>query len=353
MGIVQRLRLTDCRNSRLPGLVGLCQSDVPGVANYVNSAQRRLLLCKEAGNDGWWGTFAEMAFHVDPDNPNITTPREVARIIAHTWCGFWVDLQNIFYSYLSFGNGRLPKEFVRCNRGCFNPQTYSRNNVVTFTDLSNAPQLIRIVITEATDVGKRALLQGADNNDSRIYTQDGLNRADGIFLAFASPFVTSTIQFNTLTGIQKDVTDGQVQFYQVDPTTGDEVLLLTMEPSETTASYRRYYLDNMPSTCCPPATDDSTVQVNAIVKLDLIPVQFDTDYCLIQNLEAIIEESQAVRYSEMDSTNAKQMVDFHHRNAVRLLNGELNHFIGQEQPAIGFKPFGSADLRRRRVGTLI
>jgi len=351
--MAQRLRLYDCRISRLPGLLGLCQADIPGVANYVNSAQRRLLMCKEAGNDGWWGTFAEVAFNVDPGAPYITLPREMARIIYQNWCDRWVPIQNQFYEYLTFGNGRLPKRFAN---SCLDiRQTYTRNNVVTFVDLSDVPQLIRIRISEDTDIGKRALLQGADNNDTRIYTQDGLNRADGIFVAFDSPFFTTTLQFNSLTGIQKDVTDGQVKFYQVDPDTGDEVLLLTMEPGETTASYRRYYLDSMPRTCCPPSNseDEDTVQVTAIVKLDLVPVVYDTDYLLIGNLEAIIEESQAVRYSEIDSTNSKQMTDYHHRNAVRLLNGEINHYLGSTQPAVGFKPFGSASLRKQRVGTLI
>lgn len=348
--MAQRLRLYDCRASRLPPLIGLCQDNIPQIASYVNSAQRRLIYCKEAGNDGWYGTFAEMVFTVDPANPYITTPRSVARIISHTWCNRYVPLQNIYYSYLTFGNGRMTGT---CDGQCSDlEQTFSRNNVVTFTDLTNLPVLIRIYITESTDLGKRALIQGLDSNNTRIYTQDGLNRADGIFVDFDQPFVTTTIQWNQILGIQKDVTDGDVQFFQVDPTTGDETLLLTMEPGETTASYRRYYLHNLPSSCCPAASADGTVQVTAIVKLDLIPVAVDTDWCLIQNLEAIIEECQAIRYSEMDSGNAKQMTDYHHRNAVRLLNGELNHFIGSEQAAIGFKPFGSASLRRQRIGIL-
>lgn len=347
---MRRTRLQEIRTSRLPGLVGLCQADIPEIAAFVNSAQTRLLYCKEAGNDGWWGTFAEVVFNVDHDNPYITLPRDMARIIAHTWCDRNVPLQNIYYSYLTFGNGRMASN---CRGRCpSSEQTYSRNNVVTFVDMSPTPQLIRIRITEATDATKRALIQGLDSNDVRIYTQDGVNRADGIFVSFDQPFVTTTIQWNQLLGIQKDVTDGQVQFYQVDPDTGDEVLLLTMEPGETTASYRRYYLHGLPRGCCPAPNSDGIAQITAIVKLDLIPVVYDTDYLLIGNVEAIIEEAQAVRYDGMDGPAAKQMALSHHRNAVRYLSGELNHFIGQEQPAVGLKPFGSANLRRQAIGTL-
>ncbi len=345
---MQRLRLHDCQNSRLPGLVGLCQADLPNIANYVNSAQRRLLLCREAGNDGWWGTFAEMAFNVNPHNPYITLPREVARIMYQNWCDFYVPIQNQFFEYLTFGNGRLPKRFQTGR--CFIPQTYSRNNVVLFTDLSTPPQYIRARITEQSDEGKRTLIQGTDSNDMRVYSQSGVSRANGVFVTFEMPFVTTDLMWNTISGIQKDVTDGQVNYYQVDPNTGDEVLLLTMEPGETTASYRRYYLNNMPCDCCPPPSNSGQVQVTAIVKLDLIPVVYDTDYCLIQNLEAIINEAQSVRWSEMDNPNAAQLAANSHRDAVRLLNGELNHYLGQEQPAVGLKPFGSADLWRQAIG---
>lgn len=347
---MRRTRLQDLRTSRLPGLVGLCQGDIPQIAAFVNSAQARLLMCREAGNDGWHGTFAEAVFNVDHDNPYITLPREMARIIANNWCDRYVPVQNQYFEYLTFGNGRMASN---CRGRCpSSEQTYSRNNVVTFVDMSSTPQFIRIRITEATDATKRVLIQGLDSNNVRIYTQDGVNRADGIFVSLDQPFVTTTIQWNQLTGIQKDPTDGQVQFYQVDPDTGDEVLLLTMEPGETTASYRRYYLHGLPRGCCPAPNSDGIAQVTAIVKLDLIPVVYDTDYTLIQSVEALIEECQSVRYSEMDSPTAKQMSQERHLQAVRLLNGEIQHWYGAEQPAVQLKPFGSANLRRQAIGTL-
>jgi len=122
-----------------------------------------------------------------------------------------------------------------------------------------------------------------------------------------------------------------------------------MEPSEQTASYRRYYLNGLPFNCCP---NQEYVQVSAIAKLDFIPVQVDTDYTLIQNIEAIIEEAQAVRYSRIDSVSAKQMAAEKHIQAVRLLNGELTHFEGKNDPAIIFAPFGSARLERVKIGMI-
>lgn len=348
---MQRLRLYDCRNSRLPQVVGKCQSDIVGIRNYVNSAQRRLLMAKEAGEEGWWGTWGEIVFNVSRATPYITLPREVARLMAITVCDRPVPIQNQFFEYTQFGNGRFPKNF--CCRDFL--QGYSRNNAVTFTDLSNAPQFLMAIASNAQDFGKRILFQGRDANDNVIYSQDDRGqRITGEFSTFTDPFVVTPQMYSSIFGIQKDVTMGPVRIYQVDPSTGDQVLLLTMEPGEQTASYRRYYFNGLPCMCCPsPNAPCTQVQVTAIAKLDLIPVTADTDYCLIQNLEAIIEECASVRYSEMDSPQAKTMAAERHIQAIRMLNGELSLYLGRDDVAIQVWPFGSARLEKRRIGTLI
>lgn len=350
---MQRLRLYDVRLSRFPTVLGLCQADVNRTAEFVNAAQRRLLYAKEAGDEGWWGTFAEMAFNVSVTSPYLTLPREVARLEAVTVCSKPVKVHNQFFEYLQFGNGRLPKVW-RSECCPVITEGFTRNSVPTFTDLTSPPQLVRVFTTDPADIesAKRVLIQGTDAQDQVIYSQDGLNQVSGIFLTFQSPFTTSTQTFKTITGIQKDITAGQVQIFQVDPTTGNDVLLLTMEPTEQTASYRRYYFNGLPRSCCFNVGTIQTLQLTAIVKLDLIPVRTDTDYCLIQNLEALTEEAKSIRYSEMDTTSAKTMAAEAHKQAIRLLIGELTHFIGKDDPALIFAPFGSARLERVRVGMI-
>jgi hypothetical protein len=320
------------------------------VADYVNGAQRRLLMCREAGDEGWWGTWAEMVFQVSRSNPFITCPRNVARLEMINVRDRPIALNNQFFEYMQFGNGRLPKT---CRQRLPWPvtQALSRNNAVTFTDLTTPPQFIRIYALDPADedptANKRVMIQGTDSNDNQILSQDGLNEVFGIFLNLQSPFVQTPMQLNTLTGIQKDITSGPIQIFQVDPATGTQTLIHTMEPTETTALYRRYYLDSLP--CNRPNT---TVQVTAIAKLELIPVLTDTDYCLLQNLEAIIEECQAIRYSEMDSANAKAMAQERHQQATRFLNGELCHYLGKDEPAVNFAPFGSARLEKVHIGMI-
>lgn len=339
------------RASRLPTAIGLCASDGTGLAEAVNAAQLRLLYAKEAGDEGWIGTFAEMVFNVTRANPYITTPRGVARIELMAVCNEPINIQNQFYEYLDFGNGTLPKRSP--DRWLGPLQSYSRNNVPTFTDFSSPPQLIRAYFS-TLDETRRALVQGTDVNGKTIYSQDGFQRVNGQFMQFGAvpntTFVTWPQQFNSLTGIQKDMTSDPVEFWQVDPNTGDETLLLIMEPGETTAWYRRYYLNPLPCRNVCDNAPDPNVQVRAIVKLELVPVAVDTDYCLIQNKEALIAECQAGRLSEADSADAKSQARERHQAAIGLLNGELGHYLGIDTPAVNFRPFGSAALERIAIG---
>ncbi len=356
-----RLRFYDVRTSDYAEAVGLCSSDMIGVANSLNSAQRRLLYCKEAGEESWIGTWAEIAFTVSRANPYVTFGRDIARLEAVDICNTPVSVNNQFFEYLRFGNGRLPKEFRACHCSCWTPQVYTRNNSPTFVDLFDPPQLLRVRSTSTSDVGKRVLMQGLDANDTTIYTQDGFQRVEGIFGAIADPYFQWPLTLNRITGIQKDVTQGQVTISQVDPNTGVETVLVTMQPTETTAWYRRYYFDSLPWNCCSfsapnpcsPNQPTSSVQVTAIAKLEFIPVVADTDYCLIGNLEALKEEGMSYRYSKMDSLQSKQLEEITHKKAIRLLNGEIAHYLGIKDPAINLAVFGTARLEKRAIGCIL
>lgn len=341
--------------SRLPSLIGTCQGDVPGIAQYANAAEQRLLKCREAGGESWWGTWAEVAFAgVSRCAPFITCNRHIARIEKMTVCRHPVMVQNQFYEYLDFGNGRMPQ--CRRDNWC-NIQGYTRNNTPTFFDITNGPKIIRVFATDPADVDatRRVFLSGVDGTNSDIWTQDSLNNVNGQFVSLANPFADAAIQMNAISGVQKDPTNGPVQIFQVDPTTGSQSLLVTMEPNELVSSYRRYYINNLPCNCCGTTINSclhevpNTVQALAIVKLEPVPVAVDTDYFVIQNLEAMILECQSIRYSEMDSPGAQRLSLQKHTEAVRLLQGELVHYLGKDKPAVNFAPFGSARLNASHV----
>lgn len=353
-----RLTLSNCIQSRLPECIGVCQDNTPAIATAVNSSQERLVYAPEAGDEGWYGSFAEMVFNVLQSDPYIALGRYGARIMEAAVCNSVIQVNNQFYEYLRFGNGKKPR--LSCVQGsnniCGHIQAYARGVFPAWRNLT-AGHKIRVRALDSLDVSgnKRTLIQGTDYTGQIISSLDGATRVQGEYLNIVSPFVDMPVAMNTLTGIQKDPTNGPVQYYDLDPDTGDETLILTMEAGETVAGYPRYYLDRMPLSCCPviDVNGSPTVQVTALVKLNLIPVYVPTDYLLIQSLEAIIAECQSARYSTMDIPSSKQMAALAHKDAVRLLRGELNHYYGTENPAVSFEPFGSARLERQGIGLLV
>lgn len=361
---VSRLRFKDVMESRLPNDLGVCQQNWAELARLVNAAQERLITCPEAGDTGWWGSYAEMVFNVTRNSPYLTLPRGVARLIAVNACDFPIFIRNQFYEYLDFGSGHWPKSSCSVATCMDNNllRGFRRNVACTFTDLVPPNKFLRIYPTESGDVGNRVFVAGTDGLGNTIQTLDGLLQIRGVMATLALPFVdvilpgTSTaVEIASVTGIQKDVTIGNVLIYSVDFTTGAQSLLTTLEPSEKVAAYQRYYFQQLPQGCCNAAnaTDDSAVQLKAMVKLDLVPVTVDSDYLLIQSTEAIIAECQSIRYSEMDSSEAMAKSAERHRAAVRHLQGQLIHYEGKENPAISFKPFGSASLANQRIGRLM
>jgi len=350
---MNRNRLLDFRLSRGPQSVGLCQADVLGCAQVVNAATQRLILARESGDTGWWGTWARMVFNVAKADPFITLPREVARLINVDICRNPVNVQNEFYEFLSFGIGlqepRTPAGRCR-NLDCSLAEVYDRGVYPSFIDLDEN-RILRAYITDNRDIGARILVQGTDTSDNPLISLDGVNDILGVMLDATMPFVDSPTM-NSLTGIQKGVTAGPVRFYQVNPDTSEQELILTMEPGEEVASYRRYFLGGMPRSCCDPSSETATTQVTAMAKLEFVPVRVDTDYLLIGNMEALIAECESVRYSSMDSPVGKQMAQERHGQAIRLLQGELVHQLGREMPAVNFAPFGSAHLRNSFIGRL-
>lgn len=355
-----RLTLAQCAASRLPEAIGVCAGDLPQIAANLNAAEQRLVYAKEAGDQGWYGSFAEMAFNVLKSDPYIALGRWGARLIAVTVCKRAIAINNQFYEYLQFGNGRQPRFDCSGHRTsglCGLPQGYARGTFPTWRDMVKGHKLRFRCVDTLDEAGtRRVFVQGTNTADHTVTSLDGSGiRAQGIWLTFKHPFVDTPFALNSLTGLQKDPTNGPIEVWDVDPATGTETLLLTMEGGEMVSGYPRYYLNGLPLNCCPVVQVNGvpTVQVTALVKLNMVPVIAPTDYLLIQNLEALIAECQSLRYSTVDSPAAQQLSLKAHRDAIGLLNGELAHFYGVDNPAVSFMPFGSARLERQAIGTLM
>jgi len=355
-----RRTFRDFRLSRGPQVLGDCASNISDLLNFVNEAQERLI--NVGGESGWWGGWTKVAFTVSRTNPFITLPPQYARIINLDVCRFPIRIQNEFYEELDAGIGlRIPNTV---SDWCGALEGFERGVVSTTFDVTPQNQFLRIYFTDPSDgqAAANVIFSGAlDQNGNAIYSQVGNAQIQGLFLTLPAPGgpVTFTQSAFIVTGwnsIQKDVTNGDVLLTQVDATTGNEVSLSRFAAWETNPAYRRYYINSLPCTCCPTTNTGILPQnltVTAMCKYEYVPVARDSDPLIISNIPALIEETQAIKYSSMDSPNAAGQELKHHRRAVKLLQDEMRHYLGELMPAVNFAPFGTAKLEHQRIGLII
>lgn len=336
-----RRTLRDFRLSRGPAALGLCSTDTPGILKTLNEAQERLVEINK--NEGWWGTNLAMVFTAN--NGLITTPRAVARITDLAVCGSAINVQNGFFELLSGGIGIQPN----CASPCGPIQAYDRGIFPTMRDIDPANQLVRIYQTDVRDAGKRLLVQGTDVNGLPVYSQDGNNQVLGQYLTIQAPFATLPFVLTTITGIERDQTFGMTPIYQVDATTGVEVLLSRFQPDEVLPSYHRYFLNNIPIRCC---NAPNPVQITGRVKLEFVPAQIDTDWLMIDSIPALICECESLRFASMETAEAQQLSVKKHRDACALLNNKLDTYSSRKLPSIGVLNAEADSFCRHRIGSM-
>lgn len=343
-----RLTLGRLSLTRFPEVIGKCPGDIPQISATANSADQRLVFA--GGETGWWGGWQRVIFAISRANPYITLPPRFARIINLDLCRTPVRINNEFYEMLEGGPGlRTPGDACQPD-WCGNLEGFERGLFPSMVDLSGSNQFLRVYLTDPADAGKRVFVSDAlDQNGHGIYSQDATQRANGFFLVLGEPFATTDFIVTKFGGIEKDITAGDVLLKQVDATTGQEVLLSRYGPDEQLPQYRRYFLSNVPQRCISSANP----QVTSLCKLEHIAARNTTDFFVIGNEEAMIEEGQAIRYSSMDSGNAAAQEAKHHATAIRLLQDEQRHYQGSQKIAVGYAPFGRMRMGRKRVGSLI
>ncbi len=341
------------RASRFGTVVGECQGNIPALLALANECQQ--ILINEASEWGWWGGWARVAFTASRVHPYITLPPQYSRAIGMDVCRFPLRIQNQFYEELDSGIGlRGPNN---CTDPCGPREAYDRNEHPTFIDLSPSNQLLRIYPTSPDDVGKNVMFSNAlDQNGNGIYSTAASGQVNGFILTLNEPFTTTDFVVSHFDQVTKDPTVGDVVLTQVDATSGTEVTLSRYKPWETNPAYRRYYLGNVPWSCCPPVNPPfvaATVTMQAMCKYEFVPVMTDTDYLIIGNIPAMIEMTMSRNYGSMDSPNSAAQEAKHKGEAMRMLQKELDAHLGKNLPAINFAPFGTARLEYQSIGTMI
>lgn len=321
-----QLTVLQLKRSRIPKNLGLCDDD-PRLLQWFNEFQ------EDALNHGrWWGTIVAGEFCTF--GGQVAFPRSVACVEQITIGGHTLDAHNQWYRFMSPVSQPHTCDSCGCGNGhsgrfdcgqCGSRVWQDDGTLPVFRQISGQ-KYIKLYTRSTTDVGKKVLVQGYDVNNEwvrKAYTTGGITSwVDGEYITLGSPFGIGSTLWTAVTGIQKDVTDKNVLAYAVSAS-GHETLIADWQPDEVNPSYR---VAKIPCLGC--HTRDGELRagsIQALVKLEHIPVSLDTDWLILGNMVAIEHGMRARMYYERNQDTAadKEMV-----RAVNALNHELRTHTG-------------------------
>lgn len=339
-----RTTYKDLQDSRIPQSLGVGAND-SRLLSWTNEAQQRLLI-----EGMWWGTVQR--FNICAENGCITLPRQIATIEAVSVCGHPVPVRDFWYEFLANGFGTRGTQTNSnttgscCGAGgggCMG-EAIMRGRFPTFTDIHGTTSKLVFVCDLATDVGKKVLALGYDQNGNWIRTLQSGVYADGELIALAQGGgTTSTNFFSSVTDLQfQSDMDGQSWLYGNDTSTSSLTMLGHYQYDEKHPSYARYLF---PSIKPRTSTNGSCVKIKVEIagKLEFIPVKVPSDYLIISNLPALKEMMGAIKKAENepDSIRANQIIAAGTATAKAILDKELDHYLGSGR-TIGITVIGSS-----------
>jgi hypothetical protein len=300
----------------------------------------------------WWGTVERIK--ICTYNSCLVWPRYVGTVKAVNIGGSAQKVMNHWYEFMPLSAGDFCNGgFSWSNGGCYgNTTVINDGNSPVFNPIACGKSVyIRAFASTQEDVGKTTRIFGIDENGQVVRTQNSdLTWSEGVELTLALPagqgFVSTAIKFREIFRIIKEETEGVVRYYQYDADEDVMLDLVWLEPGELSPSYRR---SRLPKNCC-TGTCDGLTSVEALVKLEFIPVKFDTDLVLISNEDALSDMMLAVKYS---NAGDKDMAKDFEAKAIRELNLELNNKFPNDQTPVEINPFGSATPDRHCIGSII
>jgi hypothetical protein len=207
---------------------------------------------------------------------------------------------------------------------------------------------IRTFISQPSDVGKTITFYGIDGNGQIVRTlrSDGTWQ-DGVQVTLANPSVDTPMQFQRVTRVVKDPTDGYINCYQFNVAQGFLLDLAQYQPSETNPEYivtklvghRRGSIGNW-------GNGSGKRAVSALVKLNFIPFFFDNDPVQIDNEDAIRDMMISIDRKEQGNIVDCQAMEL---SAVRELNRQSETKMPESQVVAQNKTFGESCVGQRRL----
>jgi hypothetical protein len=157
--------------------------------------------------------------------------------------------------------------------------------------------------------------------------------------------------------VLKEKTEGQVRLFAYDPVNDVLEDLAVYDPGEISPTYTRYSLHvntmntagQMSSSCCTTGTSAGACcgtvhSVIALIKVRFIPVEFDSDLVMIDNVDALKDQVQAIKLREAGDLQASVQFEL---SAIRELNRELEDHYPEDTFSAVNNVFGGYTFSNR------
>lgn len=321
--------LSDARNSgALKAISGVCSSSQK-FADLLNEAQRRLLR-----RGDWFDTDFQIRLCVS--GCTIAWPRFVGAIRGVRFGGCFTTPATVFNQWFSFTNPiGYPNGYW--NRWNSNAGVLEDINMApVFNDIDGTTgKLLRYYVVNNEDIGKTITINGTRYGGQPLQQANSANHfTNGITIAAAAPYGTNAALVTRIESITRQATTGLAYLYQYDPTTNVLRDLAIYQPNDTNPRFRRSKIVNKPLSTNPPdANGICWTNIDALVKVEFVPVVSDLDFLMIDNFDALKFMIQAINAEEANDeqtalvkiTKAIQELNFELRN--KNLDGQTSVFV--------------------------
>lgn len=335
------LTLREAKASRrIKNVAGVCHDSTQFV-DLLNDATRMLM-----NRGSWWGTVQSLSSCIY--NACIVWPRYVGTVLAVNTCNRSMPMWNHWYNFMPLEMEAVNR-WLSCGRGTVGIVEDGTSSIFQQIRCGET-HYIRAYIERTADVGKTITIFGIDSNGQEVRTTwaDGIYR-EGEVLTLAKPYISTSRQYQQVTRVVKEATDGPVRLYQYDAT-NDLLLDMAMyDPSETNPAFIVSKIVGVNSCSCTTGCS-GLKRISALVKLKHVPAVHDDDLLGIENVDAIAMMMQALNLGDQYDIKTKQAMEL---DAVRELNLELSQRLPIKQIPVNVMPFGTALPINHGIGAMM
>lgn len=337
------LTLAEVQASNAINIAGVPSSSAAFIS-LLNEATRRLLR-----RGDWEGTVVPMHLPVQRDVvifPAFVGPGGIRKILISQE---HVPIRGMFYDFLDFQHRRydLPTGWT-ATRASFMymgqvpamveiPGTYTE---ATHTWTPGSAK-IKAYIADAADAGKTLTYFGYDGSSELIRNDTTNPWSEGETLTLVDPSVEGAKFVSRLDRIVKQSTKGTVTLKMV--ISAVETTIATLGPLENNPAYSKYRLK---WTSGVSSSQPASLSAVAIVKCRYVPVASANDVVLIENVDALKEMMQSVKFAEAGDTDS---ADKYEARAIRELNLDLDNAQPIDQMPVSVEPFNGMGFGSQRM----